>query len=204
MPLTEPDATLTTEHAQQRPLWACSIIGALSGIPVALLATACAQLVVAVAALFIAAIVTRDWYVILFATSFGPQAATLILVASMLAIILWGAGSPFVKIVSHPWHIPVAAVCGILATAGGFYGAPLLEMTIPLSRSNSLPLPHPLFDCVTLVSGLLSGLLAVLYHPPVNILQSRWQPFIILFLYAIALAFLLESSAALMIALGLI
>jgi hypothetical protein len=197
----------TDAVASPRRLMALAGWSMLIGVPLAIVAGAAAEIVVAPAAVIIALIITRDGYVTSLAPSYAPFAAATILPWLISAVVLWGLISP---LLSHARrrHVKMARVASVLggavATAGGFGLAFIITALLPLTRSYTAHLLDigRLGLVVSLYSGTIAGYVstirAAIWSDETTI--KRLIPYQALFAWSLAV--LLEGSIAALTALG--
>jgi hypothetical protein len=175
----------------------------LVAVPMALAASGGAALVVGVLALPVALVLTRDAYLTLLASSYGPFAAAETLVALIFAALAW-AGALLVPLPTVPRVLAGGAVAGMLGLLLG--AVPYLAvLPVPWHYGPALPIT-PLDLAMSALLGLAAGGIFLyatgrLRPPPGNgwrcaIWQSAW--------FVGPLALLLAGWAAILSALGLI
>jgi hypothetical protein len=181
--------------------------GMLIGVPLAMIAGAAAEVVIALMAVVIAFITTRDGYVTSLAPSYAPFAAAAILPWLIGAMVLWGIVSPtlaYVRRQGANMARIAAVVGGIAATLGGFSLAHVISVILPLTRAYTANLLD--FGRMGLVVSLYSG--AIAGYASIARMTTwanettikRLIPHLALF--ACGLAVLLEGSVAALSALG--
>jgi hypothetical protein len=176
----------------------------------ALLAGAIIQLIITFFAMFMALIITRDVYIVLFAPFYSLDANVASLQFMVLAFILWGFVGPLISLfMEHRRRIAIiiAAVVGILIISFTFFISPFLNDLVPITRSYS-PTIFPLWLIIIalLGGGLSGGLTMSLFHAlyPLSRRGILLQCLKILSSFAFIWSLLLQSIVALAKGFGLI
>lgn len=135
----------------RQTLWAVVL-----AVPLALLAAAAASLVLALVALPVALLVTRDGYVALLALSYGPFAASVALQAIIGATLAWAIARPTLGEPRGRVGQALTAGTGMVAGVVG-----LVAGSVPLFTALPVPWRYGPALPVTLVSALVAALLGL-------------------------------------------
>jgi MFS family permease len=149
------DHPVLPAHADLRR-WGFAV---LLAVPVALLAAAAASVVIALLALPVALLLTRDGYLALLAISYGPFAASVALQAIAGAVLAWSIALPLLawgreRAVVAPAAGAGAGVLGLLAGALSLFGA----LSVPWRYGPTLPIA-PVPALIAAALGLAAGAL---------------------------------------------
>jgi hypothetical protein len=185
-------------------------VAALLAVPLALLASAAAGIIVAVLALPIALLVTHDGYLALLALSYGPFAAALTLQAVLAATLVWSIINALREPQPH-YHL-ASLLMGAIAGGVGLFGGALplfAALDVPWRYGPALP-----FAGVPALIAAALGMAAAGLHAAIaarrpisaakltgwrnDMQQMAWQ----ILWFAMPLALLFTGWAALLAALG--
>ncbi len=181
---------------------------ALIGVPLALVAGAVAEIVIAPTSVVVAFVVTRDGYVTSLAPSYAPYAAAAVLPWLLSATAIWGVILPLLAYVRQQ-HMRlarlIAAAGGIVAALGGYGLAFVVTTILPLTRSYTAHFLDFVWSglVVSLYAGAVAGYVSVIRTatwPDATATVRRLLPYLVFF--ACGLAVLLEGSVAALTVLG--
>jgi len=188
-----------------------TLLSLILAIPIAILAGAAAEVIVAVGAVITASIVTRDIYVVVTAPSYGPYAAATILQNLLVATSIWAIGWSIATVASQSQGIVRGWIAAIIGGIGSLISIPVTMILVsasPLIRSYSPIMTSTILLPIVMLGSVIAG-----YITP-WILRSRYiQPhlhtdrhFILagITAYAFITAVLLESVVAITSAMGLL
>jgi len=183
---------------------------ALLAVPLALLASAAAGIIIAVLALPIALLVTHDGYLALLSLSYGPFAAALTLQAVLAGTFIWGMVGALLKPETH--QRIVSLLIGAAASGVGLFGGALplfAALDVPWRYGPALPfagVPALIAAVLGVGAAALHTIITARSTVPVakiagwrnELQQMAWQ----ILWFAVPLALLFTGWAALLAALG--
>jgi hypothetical protein len=181
----------------------------LLALPIALVASAVAELAIAVAAVPVALVVARDPYVALLAPSFGVSAAAAVVQWLLAASPLWALLWPIVS--ARRSTSALASASGAVVALAALI---LSEIAVahwpgPLAQHTAIARPDPFTAIVAIVVGAAAGFVAAWWdrRTYADGVTPGWRAtamrsIVSVAAFALALGLGLESIAALRIALG--
>lgn len=198
-----------------RVVWRGLALNALLAIPTAIVISAVAGLVVAVAALPVALLQTHDLYLAILSASYGPFAAAMTLQSVIGATVLWALLHPLrQRAPSSASHIAISVLSGAGVACLGMMGATIPVLGIvaaPWRYGPALAITAPDMS-VAFFAGALAGGVALWRtqrsmhtstpSPTSSWWAYLWQHISELAWFAFPLALVLEAWAALLAAQG--
>ena len=187
-------------------LWLLAVVGS---VPLSVAMGAIAEIIVALVAVPVALVLTRDWYVTPLALSYGPFAAAASLLWLISATLLWSIVAPALAWLWWPWRWAAALLAGIVVTAAGVGLAQVVANLLPLIRSHPMAMldvsgVRLFFACL---AGGIAGVGSLVRAQPLMVPtqngKATAQRFIApVAIFALILALCLEGGIAIFAALN--
>ena len=186
-------------------------LGMVLSVPIALLAGAIAEVVVALLAIPVVLLATRDLYVAPFAISYGPFAAAAVLLWLLSATALWSLALPLLA--SIIYQAPrigrlLAYMIGSVVVFVSQIVAAIVSVFAPLTRAHTGTIRDvgQIGWPFTLIVGAVAASLCVRFlpaqHPTTTSRQSIIMALLPLATFSLCLALLLQGYVAIQTGLG--